>query len=128
MKDMDHQIQIFQSQFDDLDIKKYHQQQEELWRLVRELNENNTIEIEQKEQQEPKTPINSTNQQLRRPEIEQPKQKKSSNQKEERRFSTNVDPHLDQDLTSASTITSLLMKQKVSEEFPPSLLSPFPFP
>jgi hypothetical protein len=100
MKDIDSQIKIFKESFDTKDILNFEEQQEELWRLVNDILKGNIVEKRVERSQSPQRP---------------PPQRDiySTGQKKQQQQQQQQHQHHDKDMTSATAITSLLMKQKV---------------
>jgi hypothetical protein len=101
MKDIDSQIKIFKESFDTKDILNFEEQQEELWRLVNDILKGNIVEKRVERSQSPQRPP--------------PPQRDiySTGQKKQQQQQQQQHQHHDKDMTSATAITSLLMKQKV---------------
>lgn len=100
-------------------LSKYQTQQQELWKLFLEFNERDSLPRNEQndltdEQQEWQAEEVHRNQSLSPRKNEEKRKKVIPKQHQQQSLSSSAASH-NQDMTSASTITTLLMKQKVSK-------------
>jgi hypothetical protein len=98
MKDMDYQMSILKDSFGEKDAIRFEEQQIELWRLVNDvLKGNHTVK-----------PVS-----LDAPPQQNQKPTKQIVQRNHQQQQLQPQQNQDKDMTSATAITSLLLKQKV---------------